>query len=140
MHAQGCIRASALHTCTLRQALGEALNRKLFPHSPAHLSAPCVVVRVQFDPRLWAESAARHGHWDMAKVFRQFDSDHSGFLSAGELKRAFRAIGLPKRSGAKLELDEQMFRSMDTDGNGKLDVRALLHAAYYALLACSLHT
>ena len=80
-----------------------------------------------FDKKQWEASAAKLSHWDMAKVFKQFDSDGSGYLSMDELQRAFRAIGLPKRSGEKLELDAQMFKQMDTDGNGMIDVQEFEH-------------
>ena len=77
----------------------------------------------QFNPAQWAASAARHGSWSLAAIFRKFDTSGDGYLSMGELKRAFRAIGLQKRSGEKVELDEATFHAMDTDGNGKIDVR-----------------
>ena len=51
-----------------------------------------------------------------------FDHDGDGFMDMGELKRAFRAIGLQKRSGEKLEMDEEMFKSFDTNGDGKVSV------------------
>merc|ERR1711965_566230 len=31
-----------------------------------------------FDATLWAESQERHAHWDMSKVFAQFDTDNDG--------------------------------------------------------------
>ena len=40
----------------------------------------------------------------------------------GELKRAFRAMGLQKRSGEKLEVDDAMFKSFDTNGDGKVSL------------------
>ena len=46
----------------------------------------------KFDPAIWAASAARHGHWDMSRVFKMFDGDSDGYLSMRELQRAFRAI------------------------------------------------
>ena len=76
-----------------------------------------------FDKKLWEATAAKFGHWDMARVFKQFDTDGSGYLSMGELKRAFRAIGLDARKGGKLELDEQMFATFDSSGDGKVDVK-----------------
>ena len=39
----------------------------------------------------------------------QFDTDNDGYLSISELKRAFRAIGLKKRSGEKNVMDLAMF-------------------------------
>jgi len=71
-----------------------------------------------FDQAKWDASVARHSRWDMSKVFKQFDFDADGFLDLGELKRAFRALGLKKRSGGKLEFDEEMFKSFDTNGDG----------------------
>ena len=41
----------------------------------------------------------------------------------GELKRAFRALGLEKRTGEKLEMDEAMFKSFDTNGDGFVDLK-----------------
>merc|ERR1740138_483472 len=58
----------------------------------------------------------------MAKVFQAFDFDQDGFLDMEELKRAFRAMGLKRRSGEKLEVDEQMFKSFDTNGDGKVSL------------------
>merc|ERR1719160_2325190 len=75
-----------------------------------------------FDKELWEASAARHSTWNMAKVFKQFDSDADGFLTMGELKRGFRALGLEKRSGEKLEVDDAMFKSFDTNGDGKVSL------------------
>jgi Ca2+-binding EF-hand superfamily protein len=72
----------------------------------------------KFDPEKWAASLARHQRWDMSKVFKQFDSDHDGFLDMREFMRAFRALGLKKRSGGKLEGDAEMFNSFDTNGDG----------------------
>ena len=73
-----------------------------------------------FDPKLWAESEARHARWDMKKVFAQFDADGDGYLSISEIKRAFHAIGLEKRSGAKGAMDEQMYKAFDVNGDGKI--------------------
>ena len=55
-------------------------------------------------------------------MFKHFDLDEDGFLSMGELKRAFRALGLKKRDGSKLEVDEEMFKSFDTNGDGKVSL------------------
>ena len=35
-----------------------------------------------------------------------------------EFMRAFRALGLEKRSGGKMQIDEAMFKSFDTNGDG----------------------
>jgi len=75
-----------------------------------------------FDRDLWQASANRHSKWDMAKVFKQFDTDADGFLTMGELKRGFRALGLKRRSGEELEVDEAMFKSFDTNGDGKVSL------------------
>lgn len=75
-----------------------------------------------FDPYLWSMSQERHSKWDMGKVFRQFDTSKDGLLNMLELQRAFRALGLPRRDGAKLEVDMQMFRSFDTSGDGKISL------------------
>ena len=48
-----------------------------------------------------------------------------GYLDLGEMQRAFRAIGLQKRSGKKLEVDQQMFNSFDTNGDGVVDFTEL---------------
>merc|ERR1712196_572358 len=72
----------------------------------------------QFDPQKWAASLARHQKWDLSKVFKKFDVDGDGKLTIGELSRAFRALGLQKRSGAKLQMDQAMFDSFDTNGDG----------------------
>jgi len=75
-----------------------------------------------FDPVKWAESAARHESWDLERVFQKFDSDSDGFLTINEMQRAFRAIGLEGKGGAKFELDKASFASMDADGNGVIDL------------------
>ena len=56
------------------------------------------------------------------QVFKAFDYDQDGFPDVDELKRAFRAMGLQKRSGEKLEVDEAMFKSFDTNGDGKVSL------------------
>ena len=55
-------------------------------------------------------------------MFKHFDLDEDGYLNMGELKRAFRAIGLKKRSGEELEVDDAMFKSFDTNGDGKVSL------------------
>ena len=65
----------------------------------------------------------RHsGKWNMADVFRQFDVDNDGRLTLREFMRAFRALGLQKRSGGKMVIDEAMFTSFDTNGDGHVDL------------------
>ena len=53
-------------------------------------------------------------------VFEQFDVSGDGYLQLDELKRAFRAIGLQKRSGEKFEMDAKTFAAFDTNGDGKV--------------------
>ena len=55
-------------------------------------------------------------------MFKHFDLDEDGYLNMGELKRAFRAIGLKKRGGEKFELDDATFKSFDTNGDGKVSL------------------
>jgi len=54
----------------------------------------------------------------MGEVFAPFDSDGDGKLDIYELARAFRALGMPKRDGTKMEMDKAMFKSFDTNGDG----------------------
>jgi len=58
----------------------------------------------------------------MSKVFKQFDLDNDGKIEFKEFMRAFRALGLPKRDGSKMEVDQAMFKSFDTNGDGVIDV------------------
>jgi len=76
-----------------------------------------------FNPEVWEASVARHAKWDMGKVFKQFDGDGDGQLSLREFQRAFRALGLPKRGGGKMVVDEAMFKSFDTDGDGYISLQ-----------------
>jgi len=76
----------------------------------------------QFDHAKWQGSIDRHKKWDMSRVFMNFDADGDGKLSMREFQRAFRALGLKKRDGSKMEMDQKMFNSFDTDGNGYVDV------------------
>ena len=73
-----------------------------------------------FDPERWAQAEdpstshyAAQAKVDLQGTFAQFDTDGSGALDMREFMRAFRAVGLSKRSGEKLEVDEAMFRSFD---------------------------
>ena len=45
--------------------------------------------------------------------------------------RAQRAIGLKKRDGEKLAMDQEMFRSFDINGDGKVRAHALQATARY---------
>mgnify|MGYP002838835371 CR=1 FL=1 len=51
---------------------------------------------------------------DLAPVFKQFDYSGDGFLQIDELKRAFRAIGLQKRSGEKYDIDQKMLKFQES--------------------------
>jgi len=72
----------------------------------------------KFDAEKWAESVARHKQYNMADIFGKFDADGDGKLTLREFMRAFRALGLPKRDGGKMEVDEAMFKSFDSNGDG----------------------
>jgi len=76
----------------------------------------------QFDYAKWQGSIDRHKRWDMSRVFKQFDLDGDGKLTMPEFQRAFRALGLKKRSGGDLVADQTMFNSFDTNGDGFVDV------------------
>ena len=76
----------------------------------------------KFDEAKWAASVARHAEWDMKKVFKQFDIDSDGTIDIGELQRAFRALGLKKRDGHKFDVDQAMFNSFDTNGDGQISL------------------
>ena len=41
----------------------------------------------------------------MKQIFAQFDADGDGKLDIYEIARAFRAMGLPKRDGSKMDMD-----------------------------------
>ena len=72
----------------------------------------------KFDAEKWKASAERHARWNMAKVFKSFDTDGDGKLPMRDFMRAFRALGLEKRSGEKMKIDEEMFKQFDTNGDG----------------------
>merc|ERR1719149_135284 len=75
-----------------------------------------------FDKAKWDASQERHSKIDMSKVFKQFDTDSDGVLDIREMQRAFRAIGLKKRDGSKMEVDLEMFNSFDTNKDGKVSL------------------
>ena len=86
----------------------------------------------KFDHEKWATSLARHAKWDMSKVFKNFDSDGDGYLSMREFQRAFRALGLKKRTGEKMEVDQAMFNSFDTNGDGVVSLKEFEENLYPA--------
>ena len=63
--------------------------------------------------------------WDLTNIFAQFDTDGDGVLDIGEFQRAFRALGLKKRSGAKMEVDQKMFNAFDTNRDGRVSLAEL---------------
>lgn len=54
---------------------------------------------------------------------RRFDTDGDGRLELREFRRAFRALGLEKRSGAQAAVDLRMFRSFDSNGDGYITLQ-----------------
>ena len=76
----------------------------------------------KFDKPTWDASVARHKKYNMADIFKGFDTDGDGKLTMREFQRAFRAMGLPKRDGTKMEADKAMFDSFDTDGDGYISL------------------
>ena len=79
----------------------------------------------EFDKEKWEASVKRHKKYDMKKIFAQFDADGDGKLDIYELARAFRAMGLPKRDGTKMDMDKAMFKSFDTNGDGYVSMEEL---------------
>lgn len=57
----------------------------------------------RFDKAAWDASVARHNKYNMAEIFKCFDSDNKGKLDIYTLARGFRALGLGKRDGTKME-------------------------------------
>ena len=78
----------------------------------------------KFDHEKWATSLAPR-QVGYVKVFKNFDSDGDGYLSMREFQRAFRALGLKKRTGEKMEVDQAMFDSFDTNGDGVVSLKDL---------------
>jgi len=99
----------------------EEFESGLFPKTRAKIEEK-LNMGWKFDSERWAASVQRHQKWDMARVFQKFDYDGDGKLSMRELQRAFRALGLKKRSGGKMEVDQAMFNSFDTNRDGFIDV------------------
>merc|ERR1740138_549859 len=79
----------------------------------------------KFDKETWDASVARHKKYDMKVIFADFDADGDGKLDIYEIARAFRAMGLPKRDGSKMDVDKQMFKSFDTNGDGYVSMEEL---------------
>ena len=69
----------------------------------------------KFDEATWKASVERHNAYNMKDIFKQFDTDGDSKLTIHEFARAFRAFGLPKRDGSKMEMDHAMFKSFDTN-------------------------
>ena len=86
----------------------------------------------KFDKPTWDASVARHKKWDMKKIMADFDADGDGKLDIYEIARAFRALGLPKRDGSKMDVDKEMFKAFDTNGDGyvSMEVRAQLPGSW----------
>merc|ERR1711865_1268229 len=78
-----------------------------------------------FDKEKWEASVARHNKYDMKEIFAQFDADGDGKLDIYEIPRAFRAIGMPKRDGTKMEMDHATVKSFDTNGDGVISMEEL---------------
>ena len=57
----------------------------------------------KFDAEAWAASQARHKKYNMADIFKNFDSESKGKLDIYTIARGFRALGLGKRDGTKME-------------------------------------
>eukprot|EP00325_Prymnesiales_sp_UTEX-LB-985_P009048 CAMPEP_0174694224 /NCGR_PEP_ID=MMETSP1094-20130205/833_1 /TAXON_ID=156173 /ORGANISM="Chrysochromulina brevifilum, Strain UTEX LB 985" /LENGTH=259 /DNA_ID=CAMNT_0015890381 /DNA_START=58 /DNA_END=833 /DNA_ORIENTATION=+ len=102
----------------------EELDANLYDKTREKIEA-CIDKGWKFDKKTWDESVARHKKYDMKQIFAQFDADGDGKLDIYEIARAFRAMGLPKRDGEKMEMDKAMFKSFDTDGDGFVDMREL---------------
>ena len=79
----------------------------------------------KFDQATWDASIARHKKYDMKQIFSQFDHEGKGRLDIYTIARAFRAMGLPKRDGSKMEMDKAMFKSFDTNGDGFISMEEL---------------
>jgi len=71
-----------------------------------------------FDKAAWDASVARHNKYNLADIFKGFDRAGEGKIPMQDFYRAFRAMGLPKRDGEKMEMDKKMFDSFDSNGDG----------------------
>mmetsp|Transcript_31097 Transcript_31097/g.73811 ORF Transcript_31097/g.73811 Transcript_31097/m.73811 type:complete len:252 (-) Transcript_31097:75-830(-) len=71
-----------------------------------------------FDKAAWDASVARHNKYNLADIFKGFDRGGEGKIPMADFYRAFRAMGLPKRDGEKVEMDKKMFDSFDSNGDG----------------------
>ena len=70
----------------------------------------------------------RHGLW-LPWLLGAAQTTHSftrlPSILTGEFQRAFRALGLKKRSGAKMDVDQKMFNAFDTNGDGRVSLAEL---------------
>ena len=93
----------------------DVFNANLYPATRAKIEEK-LDSGWKFDKKRWEASVARHSRWDMGKVFKMFDFDGDSYLTIAELKRAFRALGLKKRDGSKMQVDDKMFKAFDKNG------------------------
>ena len=103
-------------------AAGDPPTKPADPAPTKAADAPAAPAKAAAAPAAPKGDAAPEKKWDMAEVFKQFDTDNDGVLDIGEFQRAFRAIGLKKRDGSKYAVDQEMFKSFDKNGDGKIQL------------------